>query len=188
MDEHGVKTPLTSVPLVDLEQLLRSRPSVLSQLRAFSTFPPTPSTSTPLTPRERIVLHAIVDHRTVADISKHLSVSDNTVKSQLRSLYRKLVGQQRSIQRSGAASCDRLKRAVCSAASGSAIVSTRRADTANTLSGMPGRLTTSLGQDTDDSPSHPRASAENSVLEPRYIVHEKGPGDSREFPGPIWSS
>lgn len=43
-----------------------------------------------LTPREREVLLALLDHDSRAGIAEALGVSPNTVKSQLRSLYRKL--------------------------------------------------------------------------------------------------
>ena len=43
-----------------------------------------------LTPSELRVLHALVDHRSVATIATEFAVSRNTIKSQLRSLYKKL--------------------------------------------------------------------------------------------------
>ncbi|PYI37484.1 hypothetical protein CVS30_15175 [Arthrobacter psychrolactophilus] len=43
-----------------------------------------------LSPREKVVLQQLVQHRSVDDISGALFVSSNTVKSQLRSIYRKL--------------------------------------------------------------------------------------------------
>ena len=43
-----------------------------------------------LTPREQVVLEAIATSRTIEDIARSLHVSVNTVKSQTRSLYRKL--------------------------------------------------------------------------------------------------
>lgn len=89
-NEHGVRLPLTSVPRTDIDELLHMYPDLLSQLDHFSTFPPSSGPSARLTPREKVVLRSIVDHGTVAAISAHLSVSENTVKSQLRSLYRKL--------------------------------------------------------------------------------------------------
>lgn len=89
-DEHGVRMPLTSIPLNELEGLLRSHPALLSQVDGFTTFPPPAHIFVSLTPREAVVLRAIVDHGTVAEISAQLAVSENTVKSQLRSLYRKL--------------------------------------------------------------------------------------------------
>jgi LuxR family maltose regulon positive regulatory protein len=95
-DEHGVRLPLTTLPRADVEQLLGSYSGLMSRLDRFTTFPPRRTASLRLTPRERVVLGAIVDHGTVAEISQHLSVSENTVKSQLRSLYRKLGVSTRS--------------------------------------------------------------------------------------------
>lgn len=43
-----------------------------------------------LTPRERLVLNLLHQELTVAEIAKELIVSTNTIKSQVRSLYRKL--------------------------------------------------------------------------------------------------
>lgn len=87
---HGVVLPLTAVPRRDAETLFETEPDLWSIVSGFSVFPPAAARAVHLTPRERVVLHAIVEHRTVADVSRHLSVSENTVKSQLRSLYRKL--------------------------------------------------------------------------------------------------
>ncbi|MET9327504.1 LuxR C-terminal-related transcriptional regulator [Tsukamurella sp. NPDC003166] len=50
--------------------------------------PPTPRPR--LTPREYQVLRALIDHDNRADMAAALGVSTNTVKTQLRSLYRKL--------------------------------------------------------------------------------------------------
>ncbi|MCB1298824.1 MAG: response regulator transcription factor [Microthrixaceae bacterium] len=50
-----------------------------------------------LSPRENIVLTALVTHRSARDIAEELVVSPHTVKSQLQSLYRKLgVSSRRS--------------------------------------------------------------------------------------------
>lgn len=87
---HGVMLPLASIPRADTEALLETTPELLSTALSLPVFPRASEPTVHLTPRERIVLYAIVDHRTVADVSTHLSVSENTVKSQLRSLYRKL--------------------------------------------------------------------------------------------------
>ncbi|WP_449373743.1 LuxR C-terminal-related transcriptional regulator [Arthrobacter psychrolactophilus] len=43
-----------------------------------------------LSPREKVVLQQLVHHSSIDDISSALFVSSNTVKSQLRSIYRKL--------------------------------------------------------------------------------------------------
>ncbi len=87
---HGVALPLTGVPRRDAEALLQTEIDVWPAVSAFAVFPPSPAPAVRLTPRERVVLHAIMETGTVAEMSRRLSVSENTVKSQLRSLYRKL--------------------------------------------------------------------------------------------------
>ncbi|MEZ3162164.1 LuxR C-terminal-related transcriptional regulator [Microbacterium sp. BWT-B31] len=55
--------------------------------------PPEPSqsvVSSPLTPRERVVLRALDTHGSVREVAEALIVSPHTVKSQLQSIYRKL--------------------------------------------------------------------------------------------------
>lgn len=44
----------------------------------------------PLTHREMVVLSHLTDDRTLEDVARTLFVSRNTVKTQVRSLYRKL--------------------------------------------------------------------------------------------------
>ncbi|RMI14414.1 helix-turn-helix domain-containing protein [Cellulomonas triticagri] len=54
---------------------------------------PTPSTSIlgePLTTRERVVLAELGEDVTLEDIARRLFVTRNTVKSQVRSVYRKI--------------------------------------------------------------------------------------------------
>jgi len=43
----------------------------------------------PLSPRERVVLAELADDVTLEDIARRLFVSRNTVKTQVRSIYRK---------------------------------------------------------------------------------------------------
>lgn len=47
-------------------------------------------TDEPLTPRERVVLSELSENDTLEDIARRLFVSRNTVKSQVRSVYRKI--------------------------------------------------------------------------------------------------
>ena len=44
----------------------------------------------PLTPQERTVLRLLVAGNTYAEMARHLVVSPNTIKTQVRSIYRKL--------------------------------------------------------------------------------------------------
>lgn len=54
------------------------------------------ATSTPeLTPREVIVLRALASHGPTASVARHLGVSINTIKSQVRSIHRKLEASTR---------------------------------------------------------------------------------------------
>ena len=48
-----------------------------------------------LTPREHMVLNALVRHGAVSDVARELQVSTNTAKSHLKSLYRKLGARNR---------------------------------------------------------------------------------------------
>ena len=58
-------------------------------MHARSVLPDIASTTT-LTARERTVLRALMDSGSATEIARELYVSPNTVKSQLRSIYRKL--------------------------------------------------------------------------------------------------
>jgi DNA-binding CsgD family transcriptional regulator len=61
--------------------------------------PPTPTTvvdEEPLTVRERVVLGELGDDVTLEQVARRLFVSRNTVKSQVRSIYRKIGVSTRS--------------------------------------------------------------------------------------------
>lgn len=47
-------------------------------------------TAAALTAREKVVLASLAQHDTLEDVARHLFVTRNTVKSQVRSAYRKL--------------------------------------------------------------------------------------------------
>jgi DNA-binding CsgD family transcriptional regulator len=49
-----------------------------------------------LSPRERVLLDELPVHQTIADIARHQQVSPNTIKSQLKSMYRKLGVESRA--------------------------------------------------------------------------------------------
>jgi DNA-binding CsgD family transcriptional regulator/tetratricopeptide (TPR) repeat protein len=63
---------------------------VLERVRVHANFLPEMDSTIPLSPRERSVLAELVSGASVAEIASRLFVSQNTVKSQLRSVYRKL--------------------------------------------------------------------------------------------------
>lgn len=52
--------------------------------------PQVPTLAEPLTRRERVVLAELAEDVTLEDIARRLYVTRNTVKSQVRSVYRKI--------------------------------------------------------------------------------------------------
>ncbi|SDY67452.1 LuxR C-terminal-related transcriptional regulator [Herbiconiux ginsengi] len=97
LTDHDIAFPLTLIPPADLlaiqefaarlgrEELVPivTRPGLRSVVPDQLPIPA-------LSEREHVVLRELVRHGSVADIAAALSVSPNTVKSQLRSIYRKL--------------------------------------------------------------------------------------------------
>ncbi|TPX05842.1 helix-turn-helix transcriptional regulator, partial [Schumannella luteola] len=55
-----------------------------------------PSALAALSPRELALLDELPVHQTIADIARHQQVSPNTIKSQLKSMYRKLGVESRA--------------------------------------------------------------------------------------------
>lgn len=51
---------------------------------------PAPGTGEPLSERERVVLVALQQHLSLEQVAQQLWVSRNTVKTQVRSIYRKI--------------------------------------------------------------------------------------------------
>ncbi len=93
---HRVRLPLALLSaedratLADLAERHRSTELAAALARAGATSVASPRPLPPLTPREAVVLHALTRTGSAAEIAEALVVSSNTVKSQLRSLYRKL--------------------------------------------------------------------------------------------------
>lgn len=92
--DRGQLLPLTLIPPEDLERLTEAFPGSPTPRRLTSVIrhgaaPPA------LTPRERVVLRALVRSNSTPAIAAALSVSTNTVKTQLKSLYRKLGASNR---------------------------------------------------------------------------------------------
>ncbi|UFS60795.1 helix-turn-helix transcriptional regulator [Subtercola endophyticus] len=75
--------------LIDFDTIPGGR-EVVEQALERGIFAPAPITIAPLSPRERSVLAELRRGASVADIAATLQVSHNTIKSQLRSVYRKL--------------------------------------------------------------------------------------------------
>lgn len=96
--ETGRRLPLLFVPRRDLEALaalaesrsLSAAGEVLAEVALVPSVLPETLRATTLTERERVVLLQLVTLGGAAEIARALTVSPNTVKSQLRSLYRKL--------------------------------------------------------------------------------------------------
>lgn len=79
----GLRSPLMLLPAADVEifgEVARDVPRALAEVA------PVPQ----LSPREEVILAELVDTASVEEIAARLHVSANTVKSQRRSLYRKL--------------------------------------------------------------------------------------------------
>ncbi len=91
---EGNRWAFTGVPRTVVDAALERLPAParaafagrLAGIPLGTVAPPRPH----LTPRESEVLRALLEHDSRADIAEALGVSTNTVKSQLRSLYRKL--------------------------------------------------------------------------------------------------
>lgn len=94
--EHGVRAHLAHLPHEDLVALraLAQEEGDERSVRFLTVLPPAPlpqpSERIVLTPREHEVLRALMEHTTRTDMAAALYVSPNTVKTQLRSVYRKL--------------------------------------------------------------------------------------------------
>jgi LuxR family transcriptional regulator, maltose regulon positive regulatory protein len=91
----GCLLPLASAPRHELHAVAERVPSAQRLLkdRAFTSMPdiyPSHLTLVTLTERERTILRMLDDGRQPRDIARSLYVSPNTVKTQTRSLYRKL--------------------------------------------------------------------------------------------------
>ena len=98
---HGVSSPVLLIPADHRESLWRLAerlgvdPHLLAGLRAVPSPLRVTSARVALTPREAEVLRHLRDTSSLAEIAANLSVSANTVKSQVRTLYRKLEAASR---------------------------------------------------------------------------------------------
>lgn len=96
LDVHGVSSPVLLVAAEHRDQLwafaARSgvAPDLIAHLRAIPAPLHVIASRVVLTPRESEVLEQLRDTAALAEIAARLSVSANTVKSQVRTLYRKL--------------------------------------------------------------------------------------------------
>ena len=90
----GVVAPFALVPRADLEALVELVPSSAEPLARVLSAPRGPDTapvvSAELSERERLVLVELAGTSSLPEIASRLFVSVNTVKTQVRSIYRKL--------------------------------------------------------------------------------------------------
>lgn len=89
-ERHDLALPLALVPRDEAEAVIGSDARLSLRLDALHLFPAASEPTAALSSREAVVLRHLVDDRTVDQIAASLSVSKNTVKSQLSSVYRKL--------------------------------------------------------------------------------------------------
>lgn len=93
---HGLSTPVLLVPAEHRERLwsfaarVGIHPDVIATLRRVPSPLAVTASRVALTPREEEVLRRLRDTASLAEIASILSVSSNTVKTQVRTLYRKL--------------------------------------------------------------------------------------------------
>ena len=99
-ERTATRTPFTSMPRADLLVLASSRPALLELFTSRRARYPEPGRSVSLSRREQLVLAELAIDATLPEIAAKLSVSTNTLKSQLRSVYRKLdvPGRQEAVQ------------------------------------------------------------------------------------------
>lgn len=86
LQENGIRRPLALVP--DAVRAVAGVPA--AWLAEVPSVAPDPAGSAALSPREREVVRLLAGPGTVAEIAAELGVSVNTVKSQMRSIYRRL--------------------------------------------------------------------------------------------------
>ncbi|MGB3731983.1 LuxR C-terminal-related transcriptional regulator [Microbacterium sp.] len=94
--QHGLLLPFATVPHDEALAVASSAPELVAALRELRCYPSGASPSVSLTPRESVVLNHLLEGMTVAETAQSLSVSKNTVKTQVRSVYRKLGVDNRS--------------------------------------------------------------------------------------------
>lgn len=99
-ERTATRTPFISMPREDLLVLGAGRPALLVQFSEMPARYPEPGRNVNLSRREQLVVAELASERTLPEIARKLSVSTNTLKSQLRSVYRKLdvPGRQEAVQ------------------------------------------------------------------------------------------
>jgi len=85
-----LQLPFAAMPHDDLQTLAEAMPELVERILARPQLFPPPGDRVMLSRREQLVLAELANDATLATIAKRLSVSANTLKSQLRAIYRKL--------------------------------------------------------------------------------------------------
>jgi LuxR family maltose regulon positive regulatory protein len=95
MNQHGLTMTNSLIPLEDLPSLVLAVREFVPDMMPPVEIVPMVHDPVSLTPREKIVLQALADHGPAAEVARHLNVSLNTVKSQSRSINKKLGASSR---------------------------------------------------------------------------------------------
>lgn len=88
LDVHGLRSPLALLPADDLAAVLAAADDPAAATRPASVL--RPAAVVHLTPREQAVMARLTETGSASEIAQALFVSVDTVKSHLRSIYRKL--------------------------------------------------------------------------------------------------
>ncbi|WP_309127132.1 LuxR C-terminal-related transcriptional regulator [Microbacterium sp.] len=96
----SIRTPFAAMPREDLLALGDAHRELTEQISSRPARYAEPGIAILLSKREQLALAELASDRTLAEIAQRLSVSPNTLKSQLRSVYRKLGvgGRQEAVQ------------------------------------------------------------------------------------------
>ncbi|MGP6175997.1 LuxR C-terminal-related transcriptional regulator [Microbacterium sp. A196] len=95
LQRYRLVSPLAFIPRFELGELLSDANRDVLDAALGDPFAAL-ATHDPLTPRERIVLTELLTTESIPQIAARLHVSPNTIKSQLRTLYRRLGASDRS--------------------------------------------------------------------------------------------
>lgn len=96
LEDRELSTPLSLLPQRDAHAVHAALSDLGFDIPQASSVFPRPSAQPRLTPRERIVLSALASGASLPSIASDLNVSLNTLKTQLRGVYRKLQATNRT--------------------------------------------------------------------------------------------
>lgn len=109
LDDRDLTTPAALLPVEDAQFLRAALAELSARLPLGDAVLPGAADRPRLSSREQVVLRALTSGASLASIATDLTVSQNTVKTQLRSLYRKLGARNRSEAVEKAAEFDLLR-------------------------------------------------------------------------------